>query len=276
MLDMQETSGSERASQPGIQSVEVAGEILQALLRADGPMKLADLARDAGMPSAKAHRYLVSLMRIGLAAQDTASGRYDLGPVALQLGLKGFTRFEPLRFAEQKLREMVDQVGETTALAVWSDRGPAMVRVIEARHVLAGSVPPTHICPLTYSATGLLFSTFEDPSRTERHIERELEQNRSIGRPNAPHNRAELAEILQRTRLAGVSSVVDGGGDGIAAVSAPVFDVTGRLTMAVTVFGHTGRVDARPDGALSRLVASAASTLSSALGYRGSQQNHQF
>ena len=258
MLDMQETSGSERASQPGIQSVEVAGEILQALLRADGPMKLADLARDAGMPSAKAHRYLVSLMRIGLAApQDTASGRYDLGPVALQLGLKGFTRFEPLRFAEQKLREMVDQVGETTALAVWSDRGPAMVRVIEARHVLAGSVPPTHICPLTYSATGLLFSTFEDPSRTERHIERELEQNEDRS-ADAPHNRAELAEILQRTRLAGVSSVVDGGGDGIAAVSAPVFDVTGRLTMAVTVFGHTGRVDARPDGALSRLVASAA------------------
>ncbi|MFX8907130.1 IclR family transcriptional regulator, partial [Acinetobacter baumannii] len=63
------------------------------------------------MPSAKAHRYLVSLIRIGLATRDGVSARYDLGPIALQLGLKGFSRFEPLRFAEATLREIVDQVG---------------------------------------------------------------------------------------------------------------------------------------------------------------------
>ena len=148
---------AERPVQLGIQSVEVAGEILQALLLADGPLKLVDLARAADMPSAKAHRYLVSLMRIGLANQDVVTGRYDLGPVAMQLGVKGFTRFEPLRFAEQSVRELVDQVGETAGITAWSERGPIFVRLIEARHDLATSIGPLHACPLTYSATGLLF-----------------------------------------------------------------------------------------------------------------------
>ncbi len=108
----------------GIQSVEVAGDLIHALIQADGPLKLADLAQRAGMPSAKAHRYLVSLMRVGLARQDAATSRYDLGPVAFQLGLKGFSRFEPLQVAEATLHTLVDQVGETAALAVWGRKGP--------------------------------------------------------------------------------------------------------------------------------------------------------
>jgi DNA-binding IclR family transcriptional regulator len=38
------------------------------------------------MPAAKAHRYLVSLIRVRMVVQE-ATGRYDLGPLAVQLGL---------------------------------------------------------------------------------------------------------------------------------------------------------------------------------------------
>lgn len=256
----------------GIQSVEVAGTMIQALLHADGPAKLADLARSAGMPSAKAHRYLVSLMRIGLATQDAATARYDLGPVALQIGLKGFTRFEPLRLAEQTLRDLVDQVGETGALSVWGDRGPSFVRLIEARHAQASTVALTHICPLTWSATGLVYCAFEDPARTEHGIEQELEQNRRTGRPMAPRDRAALGELLEQVRQAGLAAVTDGGGEGIGAVAAPIFDVTGRMAMALTVFGRAGRIDTGKDGALARVIGGAAAELSSTLGYMGPRQ----
>ena len=62
--------------------------------------------------------------------------------------------------------------------------------------------------------------------------------------------------------------MTDGGGDGFGAVSAPVFDATGRLCMALTVFGRTNRVDSSPDSALARIVAEAATRLSEAFGYR--------
>lgn len=129
--------------QPGIQSVEVAGEVLSALMRMPGPCRLAELARAVGMPSAKLHRYMVSLIRIGLATQDPVSGRYDLGPTALQLGLLGFSRFDLLRFAERTLADLVVATGETAMIAAWSPRGPSIVRLAEAPRVRRQCLPRT-------------------------------------------------------------------------------------------------------------------------------------
>lgn len=259
----------ERTSRGGVQSVEVAGQIVQALIQGDGPMKLAEISSAVSMPSAKVHRYMVSLIRTGFVQQSKETSKYDLGPIAFQLGLKGFARFEPLKLAEQMLQELVELVGETAALAVWTEKGPTMIRVIEARHDYATSIAPTHHCPMTFSATGVLFSCYEDAARTNPIIERELEQNRLSGRPNAPRERAELAEMISAVRERGYATVTDGGGDGFGAVTAPVFDVTGKLTMAVTVFGQSNRVDANPEGTLARIVARTAAKISTAFGYKG-------
>src|SRR5689334_9343451 len=83
----------------GIQSIEVGGQLLLALGRTGKPMVLKDLAREAGMPAAKAHPYLVSFARLGLIEQDPITGRYELGPQLLQLGLAGLQRLDPVRIA---------------------------------------------------------------------------------------------------------------------------------------------------------------------------------
>ncbi|WP_177213115.1 IclR family transcriptional regulator [Celeribacter neptunius] len=256
-----------KSARGGVQSVEVAGKLLQVLLQSDGPMKLAEIAAEVEMPSAKVHRYLVSLIRTGFVQQSKESSKYDLGPIAFQLGLKGFARFEPLKLAEYMLQELVELVGETAALAVWTAKGATMIRVIEARHDFATTIAPTHHCPMTFSATGVLFSSYEDEVRTEPLIERELEQNRISGRPNSPLDRAELDAMIGATTARGYSCMTDGGGDGFGAVSAPVFDVTGKLVMAVTVFGRSNRVDATADGTLARIVARTAAKISAAFGY---------
>ncbi|MCB1966488.1 MAG: helix-turn-helix domain-containing protein, partial [Candidatus Accumulibacter sp.] len=71
----------------GIQSIEVGSRLLRALAASQRSMMLRDLARNAGMPAAKARRYLVSFMRMGLVEQDANTGRYDLGEFSLELGL---------------------------------------------------------------------------------------------------------------------------------------------------------------------------------------------
>ncbi|WP_370372332.1 IclR family transcriptional regulator [Henriciella pelagia] len=264
-------SPQETASKPdksGVQSVEVAGKILEVLIQADGPMKLAEIANGVAMPSAKVHRYLVSLIRTGLAMQSSDTSKYDLGPAAFQLGVKGFARFEPLKLAESVLRDLVDMVGETAALAVWTEKGPTMIRVIEAHHDLATTIAPTHHCPLTFSATGILFASYEEAARTNAAIDRELEQNRNSGRRNAPRDRGALAEIIAETRDRGFSAMNAGGGDGFGAVSAPVFDVTGRLQRALTVFGRSGRLDTGPESSLARLVLRSARSISETFGHR--------
>src|ERR1700740_601494 len=84
-----ETEGAETDDRErgGVQSVEVAGEILHAMVALQRPSTLAEIARRAGVHPSKAHRYLVSLMRADLVEQDSSRGRYGAGPLAVSLGL---------------------------------------------------------------------------------------------------------------------------------------------------------------------------------------------
>ena len=47
-------------TQRGIQSIEVGGQVLRALVHCGRPMALNDLAFEAGMAPARAHPYLMS------------------------------------------------------------------------------------------------------------------------------------------------------------------------------------------------------------------------
>src|SRR6185437_5107891 len=108
-------------AQQGIQSIEVGGRILRALALASRPQMLRDLAAAAQMPPAKAHRYLVSLARMGLVEQQADTGLYDLGSFALELGLSALARLDPLSIASATLVELRRDIGQTVALAVWAN-----------------------------------------------------------------------------------------------------------------------------------------------------------
>jgi DNA-binding IclR family transcriptional regulator len=71
--------------------------LLRALADAQSALSLKDLAASAAMPASKAHRYLVSFGRSGLVTQDAVTGRYDLGPLALTVGLAALGRVNAAR-----------------------------------------------------------------------------------------------------------------------------------------------------------------------------------
>ena len=254
----------EPAARGGVNAVEVAGTLLRALTEAGGPARLADLSRAAGMPTAKAHRYLVSLVRAGLVAQDRASSRYELGPLALRAGLAALGRSDALRLAERTLDAIVARTGETAAIAVWGTHGPTLVRLVEARHELAARVPAGHVCPLTHAASGLVFCTWGEAARIAPLVAHELAQSRDIGRPGAPTTPAQLEAIVARCRAQGFATTPLDEGGTLAALSTPVLD-GGRLRLALTVFGRAGRINLAPDGPVAALMKDAARALAAEL-----------
>src|SRR6201985_7716 len=127
-LDLAEDSADGRP-QRGIQSIEVGGQVLRAMAHTGQPMALKDLAREADMPAAKIHPYLVSFARIGLMEQDAAPGRYFLGPLALQLGLISLKQANPVQAAAAELPGLVQRIGHTVAIAAWGTRGATLGRL---------------------------------------------------------------------------------------------------------------------------------------------------
>ncbi|MBV1927140.1 MAG: helix-turn-helix domain-containing protein [Rhodobacteraceae bacterium] len=251
----------------GLKSIEVAGTILRAMVQAHGPVKLSELSRTTGMPTAKLRRYLISMIHIGIASQNPVNAMYDLGPLSMEIGLQSFSRFDVLKQADQTLEEIVSACGETAAIGQLAKDGPRFVRVNEPTHSWAYSLPPNHVCSLTYTATGLLFCAYSDAKFIQENIAEELSQNRLTGRPNAPHSAEELHQRLQKIRQCGHSALEDGGNGASSAVSVPVLNAEGQLAFALTVFAHVGRLNLEPDGAFIEMVVSKARVLSEHLGY---------
>lgn len=255
----------------GIQSIEVGGRLLEALAAAVQPMMLRDLAAAADMAPAKAHRYLVSFARMGLVEQDEATGRYGLGPFALQLGLAGLARMDPYRLALPALAELSAALDQTVALAVWGNHGATIVRWLESSQPVTASLRTGAVMPLTRSATGRVFLAFLPAARTAKLAREELALNARSGL--VPATAEELGKIVGQTRRHGVARAVGDMVPGVSGLAAPVFDGNGTMVLALVSLGYAGAFDATWEGAVATALRESAQKLSSRLGWRGPDGN---
>jgi DNA-binding IclR family transcriptional regulator len=247
--------------QRGIQSVEVGGQLLRALAHHGRPMALKDLAREAGMGAAKAHPYLVSFGKLGLIEQDAQSGRYGLGPLAMQLGLISLQQYDPVRLATPLIGELARTLGHTVGMAVWGNRGPTMVRIEEAPSAVHVNMRHGTVMSLRGTASGLLFCAYL-PRATVLPL---LVAEHNGARRAAAFD-AGLQAQLARVRELGLAIAVDASVPGISAVAAPVFDVSDHLVMSLTAIGPSAIFDVRVDGAVARVLRHSAGELSRQLG----------
>lgn len=249
---MDENKGSR-----GIQSVEVGGQLLLALAHHGRPMALKDLAREAGMAPGKAHPYLVSFGKLGLIEQEPVSGRYGLGPLALQLGLISLQQYDPVRLATPLIEELAQVLGQTVALAVWGDRGPTIVRVAEPPSPVHVAMRHGTVMSLRGTASGWLFAAHRPPSAVKAVLAKE-------GRGGIDER--EFQQRLAEVRKQGLARAQDLAVPGVSAMAAPVFDATGAMVLAVTVIGPSAHLDTSWRGAPAAALKRCAGELSSRLG----------
>jgi DNA-binding IclR family transcriptional regulator len=251
-------------AQQGVQSIEIGGRLLAALAASARPLMLKELAAATQMSAPKAHRYLVSLVRTRLVEQDAASGRYDLGAFALELGLASLGRLDPVRLGLEAIERLRDAIDVTVALAVWGSRGATIIRWLESSHPVNAALRTGAVLPLTRSATGRSFLTFMPPSATAALVKTELATN--VREALGPKTRAAVEEIVAETRTRGIARSENELVHGISGLAAPVFDANGTMVLAMIALGYAGAFDARPDGGTAKALRAAAAELSRRLG----------
>ncbi|HMV19769.1 MAG: IclR family transcriptional regulator [Betaproteobacteria bacterium] len=251
----------------GIQSIELGFDLLRTLSAAGRPMMLRDLAAGAGMPPAKAHRYLVSLLRVGIVSQDPSSGRYDLGPAALELGLAGLGRLDPVRLAGPVLEALCESLNETVALAVWGNRGATIVRIVDAGGPITVTLRAGTVLPLHNSATGRAFAAFHRSPFVRRILDEELQQAAARAKVAITTLRRQLERNLTEIRTRGLSRATGSLTPGINGFSAPVYDHTASMVAAITSLGPVGEFNVEWDSPAALAMLDSAASLSSSLGY---------
>lgn len=249
----------------GVQSLEIGMSILRAMVRGQRSMMLKDIAAAADMPPSKAHRYLVSLIRAGLVEQDPMTSRYDIGPFALNIGLVAIDRLDRIRLGLAAIAELRDQINETTALSVWGDGGPVIVRWERPRRpITVNVVTGTALDPLN-SASGRVFTAWLPKETSNRLIERCLKEGKL---PPELRSRTAVEALLAKVRADGYAAVSGYHSvAGVEALAAPVFNFKNEITLAMLVVGVTGMFDLDPQGPVVTALKRAAGELSMRLGH---------
>ncbi|MDQ0611865.1 DNA-binding IclR family transcriptional regulator [Variovorax sp. W1I1] len=278
--DSSDPPETDRSAQRGIQSIEVGGQLLRALVHHGRPMALKDLAREADMTPAKAHPYMVSFGRLGLIEQDRASGHYLLGPLALQLGLISLQQADPVHIATPLLSPLALQIGHTVALAVWGARGATIVRTAESPSPVHVTMRHGTVFSLTNTASGRIFAAYLDADAVRQLLEEERQRQKprkgAAAEPAAPAGGmpavqplpswSDFERQLKEVREHGISRSDGEVIKGVSAMAAPVFDHTGAIVLAVTAIGPAGVFDTAWDGELSRALKACADAVSQRLG----------
>ncbi len=238
-----------------VQSVEVGVGLLRALIDAGEPQQLGALARTAGMAPPKAHRYLASYVESGLVVQSERSGTYDLGPLAVRMGLTAIDRYHALASAVERLDEFRDKIEQTALLAVWAEGGPVVARIALSRQPVTLAVRPGTTFPLLTTASGRIFLAFAEPRLTRALVERELANAASLAAPGLPKTQAEVDALIAEIRERSLARVSQSFLIGVEAIAGPIFGPDGRLAAALTAVGHPGNIDIAWDGSVANAIA---------------------
>jgi DNA-binding IclR family transcriptional regulator len=212
----------------GIQSVTTGFRVLAALAAEPESATLGVIAARAKLSASQAHRYLASLIASGMAHQDAASGRYNLGPQAIQIGLAALARTDVFAEADPAIAAFVRETGRTTLIAALGPLGPTIVRWHAGRMPVSTSLSVGSVLPLLGSATGHVFLSFMRDDEADGAIAHFV--------PAAAHRRTrDAAAIRKDVRTAMSTSVDELLIPGLRATAVPILDIQDRAALVATV-----------------------------------------
>ena len=201
----------------GVQSVEIGMRLVEFFVTSHGPMPLREIAKGTGLGPSATHRYLVSFVRSGLLVQ-LSDQRYDLGPLALRLGLSALGRIDTLQIAIDTLDQFVADTGTTAMLSVWSERGPLVVRWRQGLRPVYTTIAVGSILPVMTSATGHVFLAWHDGA---------------TALSDGAHAQ-QIQAIYLRVRADGHADISGDLVPGLSAVAVPILDGNSVLVAVIT------------------------------------------
>ena len=217
--------------------LEKASELIDALGQAGEPLALGKVRTLLGTPKSSTHRLLNELASLGIVRR-TEDGRYSLGPRLLYWGEAAADTFDMRAIAEQSMRRLRDELGESIHLYVREQETRICIAAVEARHELRPFIQLGRPLPLRAGAAGKLLLAFADEPILRSELRRARTDRDQM--PNAPGEdlEAQLA-VIRRERWA---TSVGEREEGVSAAATAIVDSRQRVVAALCVSAPTTRL----------------------------------
>lgn len=262
------TRGRPKSSKPrGVQSAASSLDVLKVLQTTDRPMQLREIAAALQRDASTVYRYLVTFIDAELVKQDE-QGRYDLGPMAIQMGLAALRRLDGLAIATEQLAKLVDRAGADGHVSVWGTYGPTIVRAIARPLDVVVRVQEGWVVPLMSSATGRTWAAHMPAETLKPVIKRELAINDpAMVRGTRSERVKAFNDAAEAVRRVGHSFASGERRVGVDALCAPAFNRHGSIAYAITLVAEHPRLSPGDNPAMLAALLDATGAISRSLGF---------
>jgi IclR family pca regulon transcriptional regulator len=252
------------------QSLERGLAILSSF-HSDRPLiGVSELSRGLDLSRSTAHRYVVTLAKLGYLQQDPESRRYRLGPKVLDLGFSALNSMDLLEISAPYLRRLSDETQRTVNLAILD--GTDVVYIERYRTPQQGQREidlNLHVgarLPAYCTAMGKAILAFVSEERLAEIIP--LIDFAPRG-PNTLTDPAAFRKELEKIRASGIAVNDEELAYGLRSIAAPIHARSGEVVAALNLAVHRTMVSM--DELIARFgpaVIKTASEISLSMGHR--------
>ncbi len=215
-----------------VRAVERALDILLCFTT-ESDLPMTEIAERVGLHKSTVHRMLATLEDKGFLERDRSSERYRLGMKIWELAAHISRSGDPAAICLPEMERLRDTIGETVSLYVQDGRERIRIQAVQSNQAIRRVAPVGLRLPLYVGASSKVLIAFAEPSLADR-----LMSDEAMPPGLDP---AAFREQLEEIRRMGYATSQEEREPGAAAVSAPVFDRSGRLAAALSVSGPSAR-----------------------------------
>jgi DNA-binding IclR family transcriptional regulator len=226
------------------------------------------LARQFNINRSRTFRILKTLERRGFVDYDSRSESYRLGMKFLAISKNLRDRLSLSREAEETLKTLAAETGDTSYLIILSGTSAIVVDRYSGDNMLQLAAPIGSRLPLHTGAAPKVLLAFMPEEQREHVID---EMKLPAFTPNTINNKIILRKTLAAIRKQGFAVDEQDFEIGAYAFGAPVFDHEGSIIAGISITTPTARCLPERREHLIGLVVSAAKQLSEKLGYQSSR-----
>ena len=246
-----------------INAVERALIILKQIAFSETGMGVREIARGMGISPSVAQKSIQALVAQGFARQNPETQMYELGSMAIQVGLAGLLRLELRQVARPYLQQLVTATGKSSFLGIRQGDGAVYIDKVLSETELRMDVPLGSWRPLNCTAVGkALLAYLPETSLAQLAHEGAFRQPT----PNSIHDLQALAEEMASIRDHGIAVDREEYALGAMCLAAPIRNHEGEVIATAVVSGPIQRIEPRADDIASHVKA-CGDAISRALGY---------
>jgi len=247
----------------GVQSVDRAMALLEALGEDEEGYRLTDLAIRTGLSPSTAHRLLTTLAERRFVDFDPSDAMWHVGRQTFAVGSAFIRRRNFVAPALPYLRRLRDLTHETANLGVADDGEVVVLTQVESREIMRAITRVGGRAPMVASGLGKAILATYSPDEVAAIIQRHGMKRLT---PKSVVRAGQLRGVLDKVRAEGYAVDDQEYLMGLRCVAAVVYNDQAEALCAISVSGLAARVPAERVPELGRLVRDVAGELTLALG----------